>query len=490
MLKTTTITTTTFSSSLHKFITNKALYKNKANSKTNANTITNYSKQQHYFSSLKGSSKESMIKNLITFHPSMGGSEQLNLHENHSNNDHHHHHTKHNNHNNGHHHRHTDSSSTNGGHQSKSGNVDLSVVYDFAKQPPTNISLKMLMEFGSKINKQTLLNSAYWLHTELPKRLGKQIRQLDNLPKGLNLMPSVRLVRDWYMQSFMDLYHLKKPKTAEEELKFTKILDGIYTRHNPTLISVAKGVHELKQKMKESIYQSDANFDLAEFSELHTALDNFYINRIGMRMLIGQHLELHRQLEEPIKDYAGLICLTTNPLSIAKDAIEDAKDLCTMAYGDAPDVIIKGKKDLSFPFIPSHLYYIYFELFKNSMRATVESHQGAKHLPPITLIIADGVNNEDISIKISDEGKGIPRKDMHKIWSYLYTTAKVMADVSEVSNFSDQHAPLAGLGYGLPISRLYARYWGGDLNVMSMEGFGTDAFLYLHRVGDKEEPLP
>ena len=53
----------------------------------------------------------------------------------------------------------------------------------------------MIMTFGLKLNKQTLLTSSDWLKEELPKRLGKQIRQLDNLPKGLNLMPSVRLVR-------------------------------------------------------------------------------------------------------------------------------------------------------------------------------------------------------------------------------------------------------------------------------------------------------
>ena len=53
-----------------------------------------------------------------------------------------------------------------------------------------------------------------------------------------------------------------------------------------------------------------------------------------------------------------------------------------------------------------------------------------------------------------------------------------------------EYAPLAGLGYGLPISRAYARYFGGDLTLMSMEGFGTDAFVYRSRLGDHDEPLP
>jgi pyruvate dehydrogenase kinase 2/3/4 len=49
---------------------------------------------------------------------------------------------------------------------------------------------------------------------------------------------------------------------------------------------------------------------------------------------------------------------------------------------------------------------------------------------------------------------------------------------------------MAGLGYGLPISRLYARYFGGDLQVISMEGYGTDAYLHLKRLATTEETLP
>ncbi len=34
------------------------------------------------------------------------------------------------------------------------------------------------------------------------------------------------------------------------------------------------------------------------------------------------------------------------------------------------------------------------------------------------------------------------------------------------------------------------RYFGGDLQIISMEGYGTDAYLHLNRLGTSQEPLP
>lgn len=337
------------------------------------------------------------------------------------------------------------------------------------------LSLKQLFEFGSNPSPETLLIAAQFLHKELPVRLAHRTRELEKLPFGLSEMPSVRLVREMYRDSFRILFELPCPQNAEEEWRFTNVLRQIKQRHNNVVSIMAKGIQELKQ----SLGGDTLNPTIQEF------LDCFYMSRIGIRMLIGQHIELH-QGSRP--GYVGLICERCSPAEVAEEAVANARNLCLQHYSVAPQVRLFGKTDLTFTYVPSHLHHMLFELLKNSMRAIVELNNSNEDPPLIRIVIAEG--HEDVTIKVSDEGGGIPRSGMSRIWTYLYTTAMPPDSLADTPYHSDFHAPFAGLGYGLPISRLYARHFGGDLQVISMEGYGTDAYLHLKRLDNTEALLP
>jgi pyruvate dehydrogenase kinase 2/3/4 len=83
------------------------------------------------------------------------------------------------------------------------------------------------------------------------------------------------------------------------------------------------------------------------------------------------------------------------------------------------------------------------------MRATVDWHGVDGDYPPIKVIIADGKENEDVVIKVSDEGGGIPRSNIRKIWSYLFTTADpdIQAGMIAFNEKLDHSidSPLAGM---------------------------------------------
>ena len=72
---------------------------------------------------------------------------------------------------------------------------------------------------------------------------------------------------------------------------------------------------------------------------------------------------------------------------------------------------------------------------------------------------------------------GIPRSKLSKIFNYAYSTAPKPQSKDGFNGSAG--TTIAGLGYGLPIARLYARYFHGNLAIASIEDFGTSAYVTL-----------
>lgn len=68
------------------------------------------------------------------------------------------------------------------------------------------------------------------------------------------------------------------PEVQDYNNRFTKTLDSIKRRHDPTVTTVAQGVLEWKRS------QNARSIGL----DIQAWLDRFYMSRIGIRFLIGQ----------------------------------------------------------------------------------------------------------------------------------------------------------------------------------------------------------
>lgn len=195
-------------------------------------------------------------------------------------------------------------------------------------------------------------------------------------------------------------------------------------------------------------------------------------------------------------------------------------DICELKYGVRPHWIIDGEPDTTFAFVPMHLEYIATELLKNAFRATIENRQNRE---PIVITIApeppdagpprvtldppaedkgafkiDAIkplddNAPGVTIRIRDRGGGIAPEVLPNIWSYSFTTFNEEDDfpsdgsshdaLGVISAANGGASSIAGLGYGLPLSRAYAEYFGGGIAVQSLYGWGTDVYLRLKGVG-------
>lgn len=279
------------------------------------------------------------------------------------------------------------------------------------------------------------------------------------------------------MASFKDILSVRQPTTMEEATQFTDVLATILERHSGVLPTMARGVLIIKKQMTEEGQQV-----LKKCPFLQDFLDRFYMSRIMLRMLIQQQIAM----TDPQPGYVGSFAVHANPIDIAEDAIADASRICEKEFGFAPDVNITcDDTEHSIQYVVAHLHHMLFELLKNSMRAVVEKYGANNYdMPDIEMYIAEGPT--DFTIKISDQGGGLSRDEMGQVWSYLHTTATRPIDEDALATNSFINAPMAGFGYGLPVARLYARSFGGDLQLVSTPGYGVDAYIYLNKLHDSE----
>lgn len=343
---------------------------------------------------------------------------------------------------------------------------------------PSPLSLKQFIDFGRKACEQT---SFVFLRKELPVRLANIMKEIQLLPEHLLRMPSVSLVQSWYEKSFEEILEFEKVDALRPDIlkNFCKTLVKIHNRHTNVVHTMAQGIIELKDSHE---------LDQQTEHSIQYFLDRFYMSRISIRMLINQHTLLFGDDVSVPPSHIGCLDPNCRISTIVEDAYENAKFLCDQYYLASPNLFIEEHNALdfnspiSFVYVPSHLYHMLFELFKNSMRAVVEYHgTAADSYPPLHVLVVKG--KEDLTIKVSDKGGGISRSTIELLFQYMYSTAP------QPSTSGDNSAPLAGYGYGLPLSRLYARYFQGDLHVTSYEGYGTDAIIYLKALSNEANEL-
>lgn len=359
------------------------------------------------------------------------------------------------------------------------------LIDNYARFPPTGLTMKRIVEFAREGDAQ---QSYLFLRNELPVRLASMMKEMGHLPPRLLEMPSFRTVSGWYGTSLYELHSFQTLQPTEETVKkFTDVLQNIRKRHSTVIETLAQGYMEFSDLGPVKEYEE---------SQIQYFLDRFYLSRISIRLLIYQHTMCFGEEVPQHPSHLGFIDPNCCVEDIVKDAFENAQFLCEGYYLTAPPLKLRRinamnhGEPIAIAYVPSHLYHIMFELFKNSMRASVEYSESNKSngsLPPIEVDIVKA--KEDLTIRISDRGGGIPRSKADKIFRYMYSTAP-----RPVSLTDSQHSgptPLAGFGYGLPISRLYARYFNGDLEIHSIDGHGTDAYIYLQAVEDQaSEWLP
>ncbi|KAI5124028.1 hypothetical protein M0805_003859 [Coniferiporia weirii] len=386
---------------------------------------------------------------------------------------------------------------------------------DYLSQSPRPLTLSKLLSFGRPLSPDSLLSSASYVLSEIPRRLTRRIRALENLPFIVGTNPYVARTLEAHRRSFEWLATYPEVRTLEENDEFATQLERLVQNHANDIPTLAKGFQECGRYMSSSA--------ISDF------LDSTIRNRIAVRLIAEQHIALSWTQGKPpnCRNHDGVVNMACSPTEMIKACSMFVGEMCEATFGVHPDVVVDGHVDATFAYVPVHLQYILTELLKNAFRATVERHwktfgfSSLHEMPPVTASISlpqrtVGVDSPSyLLIRIRDEGGGVSPSNMPRVFSYAFTTAGRdlrQEDETDGGPYAAQHVggsaaiggstkgeageanlfgeitgkgiqtgvgTLAGLGYGLPMSRLYAKYFGGSLDLYSLDGWGTDAVVRL-----------
>ncbi|KAK7398288.1 putative protein kinase [Neonectria punicea] len=378
------------------------------------------------------------------------------------------------------------------------------------------------MVFGRSLTETRLISSANYVRSELPTRLAHRIRDMQRLPYVVVTNPHINDVYNLYYNAFDAFRKLKEVKTLEDNDRLCSMISQNLKGHLTVIPKLAMGILECGGLMNPN--------DLDKF------MNTILRSRISRRVIAEQHLSLTETFNSPHfspgaklseADFIGEVFIKCN----AKDVVDRcSKAITALARStngpniQIPEIKVDGHLEASFPYILSHLEYIIGELLRNSVQAVIERHE--KHPdpttaggpPPIEITICEAAQH--VIIRICDRGGGIPRAELPYLWSFskgpqsqkrlenLAHVPRMAATMQELHvegelaradlktpNYESSLSTLTSrppnlrLGMGLPLSRVYAEYWAGSLELHSLEGYGVDAFLQISKLGNKNEQL-
>ncbi|KAI8812532.1 hypothetical protein BJ742DRAFT_792737 [Cladochytrium replicatum] len=395
------------------------------------------------------------------------------------------------------------------------------ILEQYAAQETKRVTLRQLTVFGRHLTGEKLLKSANYARSELPVRLAHRIRDFQNLPFIVGTNPHIELLYHLYWEAFEKFRSVPFIQTFEDNRNFCNLLKGMLEKHLVVIPQLALGIAECAPHMPPK--------------ESDRFMNEMLRSRIGRRVLAEQHIALTALFEHEVAQFEGWIGIVNTKCN-AGNTVQKCATLAGRLFREAyaiepPKVLVDGAVDSTFTYIPDQVEYIIYELLKNAMRFTILTHapgaidEQEEHddrlweqlqrsrrgtidptwepqqppenlqrpkLPPIRVTIGEG--DAELMFRISDNGGGIERSVLTNIWSYAHESKRRFQNfdkgmVQRLAAKVDERIPAnLRLGLGLPMSKVYANYWGGSISLHTMHGYGTDSYVKIG-VGNEIEQL-
>ncbi|CAE7350636.1 Bckdk [Symbiodinium sp. CCMP2456] len=341
-----------------------------------------------------------------------------------------------------------------------------------AKQHANTITLGQLMR-NTRSDPVSLIRQGQWLRGQLPIRFARRLDEFLQLPYVVVHNNNFKQVLDIYVDTFESVSDFPSILTEKDEAEFARLVQAQLQRHQAVARLVAEGYREVRMAYPHF--------------RLDTFLDRLFITRISVRILMENYI----RMRTPQEGFIGVVQRDMSPHRIIQELSQEILRLTEAIYGVAPEIEFRGNMSCTLDYIPRHVQFMCQELLKNAVRATTERHKprdrqnfGFASEPVMPKVVVELQKGDvHVIIKISDQGGGVPKKVQDEAWQYGWTTAdNDHEDEEDPYSGCTWRKELAGYGFGLPLTRLHAQYFGGDVFMQALPGHGTDMYLLLNHL--------
>ncbi|KAG0088160.1 hypothetical protein BGZ93_005448 [Podila epicladia] len=400
---------------------------------------------------------------------------------------------------------------------------------------------------------ETNLQVARYARQELPVRLARLIKATQKLPFIVGTNPYIKSVYKLYYDSFQTITNsaeAQEIRTKEDLDKFAALLQGLVSSHADVVPMLSQGFQECKKYMNKAdikvfldgmiharigirliAEQVISLWEQRNHQLQDEALDSKEQYMVGVVHTGLKPAELIRTCASFVQELCD-VNYGSSPEVVINGQI-DAKFtyvpvhleyiLCELLKNAVRATVEQSKKMGRSALNPhgDRKALPYPASSGSDARSMVvidgegdDSMDETKRVnefghPPVEVTIAQG--DHEITIRIRDQGGGISRDNMESIFDYSFTTVKnenessdsmdagdgdspygvdsIFKGVSRLAMQAGLGGPIAGLGFGLPLTRIYAQYFGGDMHLISLQGHGCDVFIKLKQIDETLDNL-
>lgn len=426
-----------------------------------------------------------------------------------------------------------------------------SKILQSASKPAHPVTLRQLSNFGQKLTKSKIISSANFVRTELPLRLSLRVKEMQDMNFDITNNYHLNQVYQSYCYCFNAFQRAPVFKTLEDNERFCNFLSHVLDDHLiilPHLMMGTLEVSNLRTMPQGALDRFISNMIRSRISrrvimEQHLSLSKSFQNQsdsvvVKAKNYIGEAFEFGSAYDH--------LRMTSDAV---KSFVEKSYPYLQMPQLEIEGEDVKFEfltSHLNYIFAE-----IFRNAYQSTIEHLLRRNLGkskdqlSKMIPP-PVVVQITKSKDGVSFKFSDQGGGMSSEQLEQIWSFGKSAKMSQKYLQNFHRFSERHLPrvppmskhqywdkrsynsdddvhedtdisgvlgnvgrmepnksrqkstlyaLAGrpfedtIGISLPMCKVYTDYWNGSLDMYSVEGYGTDVYLTLGKIGTNNDKL-